>query len=177
MARGRGRKKQARKPTKTALEELLGEAAGGEDDEEATQSTQPWLAKSQRLYRHHAAFSESQNQSQSQSKLQSPARGKSSPGEKKPKKDNTTAASPSKQKKSQKEDDDSSATEASDEEDGVTEDGNDSKAGHVKPSLLSYDDPIPDFEKLVKQAGMMTSQAMRQSELDSRLGLSFESSN
>jgi hypothetical protein len=163
MARGRGRKKQAQKPSKTALEELLGEEANEGLDDEATQSTQqPWLAKSQKLYRHHAAFSDSQSQMQSQSQNASPAgKGKNRAVESKERK---------KDRKSNGNGNDSSATEATDEEDGETDgeskDPNTSKtstSGHGKPSLLSYDDPIPDFEKLIKQGGMMTSTSMRQS--------------
>lgn len=164
MARGRGRKKQAQKPSKTALEELLGEEANGEEDEEATQATQqPWLAQSQKLYRHHATFSESQAASQSQSQNQ--GRGVASPAGKTQKKTPEKKAT-----KQDKKGDDSSATEASDEETdndskpGQTDGVDGTGTGHAKPSLLSYDDPIPDFEKLIKQGGMMTSTSMRQSE-------------
>lgn len=159
MARGRGRKKQAQKPSKTALEELLGEEVKEADDDEATQATQPWLAQSQRLYRHHAAFSESQNNSQARSSQASPS-GK------------VKKQSPAKNDKPNKKKahDDSSATEATDESevedtkiDGL-DDIDGSSKGLAKPSLLSYDDPIPDFEKLIKQGGMMTSTSMRQSE-------------
>lgn len=161
MARGRGRKKQAEKPSKTALEELLGEEANEGLDDEATQSTQqPWLAKSQKLYRHHAAFSESQSQMQSQSQSQN-----ASPAGK----DKNKMVEPKEKKKKDKKSNgnDSSATEATDEEDEETD--GESKAANTskknaKPSLLSYDDPIPDFEKLIKQGGMMTSTSMRQSE-------------
>lgn len=163
MARGRGRKKQAQKPSKTALEELLGEEANGEEDEEATQATQqPWLAQSQKLYRHHAAFSESQAASQSQSQK---GRGAASSTGKTQKKTPEKKAS-----KQDKKGDDSSATEASDEETdneskpGQTDGVDGTGTGHAKPSLLSYGDPIPDFEKLIKQGGMMTSTSMRQSE-------------
>lgn len=162
MARGRGRKKQAQKPSKTALEELLGEETNEGVDDEATQSTQqPWLAQSQRLYRHHAAFSDSQMQSQSQSQNTSPAgKGKNKATEAK---DKVTK---------QKGGDDSSATEATDDEEedadvkpDSAQDLDGSKKGHAKPSLLSYEDPIPDFQKLIKQGGMMTSTSMRQSKL------------
>lgn len=173
MARGRGRKKQAQKPAKTALEELLGEEAGGDEDEEATQATQqPWLAQSQRLYRHHAAFSESQAVSQSQS--QNNGRALSSPAGKKAQ--SQTPEKKGKGKQKEADGGDSSATEASDDDETADEskpdtaDGVDgTRSGHGKPSLLSYDDPIPDFEKLIKQGGMMTSTSMRQSKPDFRV--------
>lgn len=169
MARGRGRKKQAQKPSKTALEELLGEEAR-EEDEEATQATQqPWLAQSQKLYRHHAAFTDSQIQSQSQSQHTSPS------GKSKHKKEVSDGKEEQESNKKTSNDNDSSATEASDEEGDETDAESDEHEkntgrtkGLAKPSLLSYDDPIPDFEKLIKQGGMMTSTSMRQSESSQR---------
>lgn len=182
LARGRGRKKQAQKPQKTALEELLGDEAtttngdgieGGIDDE-ATQATQqPWYAQSQKLYRHHHALSESQagfSQSPSQSQSKDRAhQASASPTSKTKQEKKTPENSGKKAGKKSAEDGDSSATEATEDEAEANDpdetmdiDGN--QAGHTKPSLLSYDDPIPDFDKLIKQGGMMTSTAMRQSE-------------
>lgn len=114
----------------------------------------------------------SYGQSQSQSQSQATHKQTSTQGKNGTSKSASPARKPVDQKKStvKNVEDDDSATEGSDtEHSDIDADGDKTMLSSVtsanhKPSLISDDKPIEDFERLVEQGGHMTSTAVKQCE-------------